>query len=157
MATNVSNTTNLLQNMTYPCKGTFRNSGDLISQMLANSTTFAWQSTPLARLLLLVDHDLSSSSSSSSASTTATTTTTTTTNLNLTSTTFRNTLAIYALVFLITLLISIIARIVLARSGLQSTVAFVLERGNRCGTNLAVRRRKTFACFVRFIFFFLTC
>ena len=143
MATNVSNTTNLLQNMTYPCKGTFRNSGDLISQMLANSTTFAWQSTPLARLLLLVDHDLSSSSSSAS-----------TTNLNLTSTTFRNTLAIYALVFLITLLISIIARIVLARSGLQSTVAFVLERGNRCGTNLAVRRRKTFACFVRFICFF---
>ena len=143
MATNVSNTTNLLQNMTYPCKGTFRNSGDLISQMLANSTTFAWQSTPLARLLLLVDHDLSSSSSSAS-----------TTNLNLTSTTFRNTLAIYALVFLITLLISIIARIVLARSGLQSTVAFVLERGNRCGTNLAVRRRKTFACFVRFNFFF---
>ena len=113
MSFNATPTTAMAQ---YPCQGSFRSlDNDLMSQMITNSTDFAWHSPPLTRLMLLMEveerHD-----------------------------TFTRALVVYGLVGLISLCCAILVNVCVVRSGVQSTVAFVLERGNRCKINLAVKR-----------------
>ena len=120
---NLNDTINTTSSMSYPCIGSFRSDSDIISQMISNSTTYASTSPPLMRLMLIMrlenrEHE------------------------------FTRALILYSLVVFVSFLCSATFRVLIVRSGLQSSVAFVLERGNRCNINLAARRRATFGCLV---------
>ena len=114
------NYTNTTNTSFYPCLGHFHPNTDIISKLLHNSTVFLHHSPPLSRLLQIIPHQ----------------------------TYFTQVLLFYSTFTFVALICSITLRILIVRSGLQSSVAFILERGNRCGTNLAARRRNTFACLI---------
>ncbi len=98
----------------FPCKGTFM-PGDADIGGGNQSSYYTTGAPPLFRMFILAD-------------------------VNGWRETLQTLLTTYSLLVLAALACSVAVRVLVARSGLQSTVAWLLELGNRCGVNLLRRR-----------------